>query len=144
MSCPKSLIRLCWGCGSGDVGWCDISKRPYCNECGKWGRVNFGTSEDAVRQWHANLKKEGEYTEFELNEMLRIQNQDIDIEIDEQANINKLRDIFDREILALSDRMIKVTDFNELDNIAREVEKIGNDLRNITAALLIKRVDKVV
>lgn len=48
-------IRLCPECGSGDVRFCSISARPYCNDCKYWGPVNFGRVEDAIAQWNKRL-----------------------------------------------------------------------------------------
>lgn len=45
-------IDVCPACGSGDVTFCNISVRPYCNECKHWGRVNFGSVADAIRDWN--------------------------------------------------------------------------------------------
>lgn len=50
------LKRQCPLCGSGDVEFCQISRRPYCNECRHWGRVNFGSDEDAIKEWNNQLE----------------------------------------------------------------------------------------
>lgn len=52
---PDNLIRTCPECSSGDVSWCDISKRPHCNDCGYWGEVNHNDSQHAVLAWNARL-----------------------------------------------------------------------------------------
>jgi len=48
-------LKPCPCCGSGDIGFCNISIRPYCNECNHWGPAHFGTKFDAVDRW--NKKK---------------------------------------------------------------------------------------
>ncbi len=48
----KLGLDYCPKCGSGDVNFCGISVRPYCNECGHWGRVNYGTQQDAIDNWN--------------------------------------------------------------------------------------------
>ncbi len=45
-------IANCPDCGSGDVRFCNVSVRPYCNECKKWGDVNLGTKEEAIARWN--------------------------------------------------------------------------------------------
>ena len=45
-------LDACPACGSNDISWCNISVRPYCNECGHWGRVNYGGPLDAVKAWN--------------------------------------------------------------------------------------------
>lgn len=45
-------LECCPNCGSGDIRWCNISVRPHCNECGYWGRVNFGSALDAKLDWN--------------------------------------------------------------------------------------------
>ena len=49
-----SRLGLCPKCGGGDVRWCFISVRPYCNECNHWGQVNWGSEEDAIKEWNDN------------------------------------------------------------------------------------------
>ena len=45
LSCPQ--------CGSEDVKKCQISVRPYCNECKYWSPINhLGTMQDAVFKWN--------------------------------------------------------------------------------------------
>lgn len=144
MSCPKTLVLLCHGCHSGDVGWCDVSKRPYCNECNMWGRVNYGTPQDAIRQWHANLKDKQGYTEYELNEMFRIQNQDIDIEIDNKKNIEKIKSIFNKEIPDITKRLLEAQYLDTIDDISSEIDRIGKEIRNIAALITIKGASKVI
>lgn len=51
------LIKLCPECGSGDIIFCEVSVRPYCNDCRIWAPVNFGTKEDAIRKWNKKVKK---------------------------------------------------------------------------------------
>lgn len=53
------LIKECPECGSGDVRFCTISVRPYCNECKYWAPVNFGTAEEAIERWNKRLKPTG-------------------------------------------------------------------------------------
>ena len=50
------FIKQCPKCGSGDVHFCNISIRPYCAECNHWGRVNFGSREDAIEEWNDVLR----------------------------------------------------------------------------------------
>ena len=52
-----SKIKNCPHCGSGDVHVCNISVRPYCDECGHWGAVNFGSIQDAVERWNDTRQK---------------------------------------------------------------------------------------
>ena len=60
MSRPKGLIQICPQCGSGDVRWENISKRPYCNDCGHWGKVNHDqTIEAGVQSWNEEVRKAG-------------------------------------------------------------------------------------
>lgn len=47
-----NLLDVCPNCGSGDINWCGISRRPYCNECNNWGAINFGSDEDAILSWN--------------------------------------------------------------------------------------------
>lgn len=54
-SAPAGLTKLCPECGSGDVRWCSVSVRPYCNECRHWGPINFGSEQDAVDAWNKRL-----------------------------------------------------------------------------------------
>jgi uncharacterized protein (DUF983 family) len=56
----KELIRLCPRCGSGDVHFDSVSRRPYCAECYHWGEVNLGTDADAVRRWNEAVKESGQ------------------------------------------------------------------------------------
>ena len=56
---PKNLSRLCPVMGCGDVEWCSISVRPYCNSCNHWGSVNYGNPQDAVESWHKELINAG-------------------------------------------------------------------------------------
>lgn len=50
-------IMCCPNCGSGDVNYCSISVRPYCNECKYWGSVNWnGTKHDAIKKWNKDAK----------------------------------------------------------------------------------------
>lgn len=53
------LVRLCPECGSGDVQFCNISVRPYCNECKTWAPVNFGKAADSIGMWNDRVKKNG-------------------------------------------------------------------------------------
>jgi hypothetical protein len=46
-------LNVCPCCSSGDVRWCNISVRPYCNECKHWGRAHFGTAEEAIKRWNS-------------------------------------------------------------------------------------------
>jgi len=66
-------IENCPECGSGDVEYCQISKRFYCNECKYWQPINYGTKADAIRKWnelsqkeepHAELKRKYEECEY--------------------------------------------------------------------------------
>ena len=50
------LIKICPECGGGDVRWCSISVRPYCNDCSHWAPVNLGTAQDAIDAWNARVK----------------------------------------------------------------------------------------
>jgi len=50
-------LRECPDCGNDDVKWCGISHRPYC-ECGKWGRTNFGSDQDAIDSWNEKTDHE--------------------------------------------------------------------------------------
>lgn len=50
------LKRECPECGSGDVGWCNISLRAYCNECGFWNVVNHGNMSDGIMSWNNRLE----------------------------------------------------------------------------------------
>ncbi len=45
-------LNNCPRCGSGDVRWCGISVRPYCNECGHWGMAHHGNAEQAIERWN--------------------------------------------------------------------------------------------
>lgn len=56
---PSNLSRLCPLMGCGDVRWCNISVRPYCNDCGHWGPVNYGNEQDAIKLWHEQLINAG-------------------------------------------------------------------------------------
>jgi uncharacterized protein (DUF983 family) len=49
------LIRHCPECGSGDVRWCTISVRPYCNDCDTWGPINYGSAMDAIMPWNSRV-----------------------------------------------------------------------------------------
>jgi hypothetical protein len=49
---PLSELEPCWRCGSGDLGWDDISVRPYCKDCNTWGIDNFGSVRDAIDSWN--------------------------------------------------------------------------------------------
>ncbi len=49
------LIKQCPECGSGDVHFCQISVRPYCNECNYWAAINFGSKEEAIKSWNRKL-----------------------------------------------------------------------------------------
>lgn len=53
----KDLTLYCSECGSGDVHFCNISVRPYCNECRYWAPVNWGSIHDAVFLWNKKVKK---------------------------------------------------------------------------------------
>lgn len=55
----RTLIHLCPECGSGDVGWCSISVRPYCNECGTWAPVNFGSADESISAWNERVRMSG-------------------------------------------------------------------------------------
>lgn len=57
MPAPESLTKQCPQCGSGDVHWDSISVRPFCNECGYWPPINFGTAEDASKDWNERLER---------------------------------------------------------------------------------------
>lgn len=46
------LIKVCPRCGSGDVRMCNISIRPYCNECHYWAPVNYGNEQHAIIEWN--------------------------------------------------------------------------------------------
>lgn len=46
-------LDFCPNCSSGDVRWCGISVRPYCNECGHWGQSHHGTAEEAIKRWNS-------------------------------------------------------------------------------------------
>lgn len=50
-----ALICRCPQCGSGDVKFCNISVRPYCNECKYWAPMHFGTKADAITRWNKQL-----------------------------------------------------------------------------------------
>ena len=50
-------LECCPNCGSGDVSFCNISIRPYCNDCSYWGRVNFGTKADSIELWNKQYHK---------------------------------------------------------------------------------------
>lgn len=45
-------LKPCSDCAGHWLQWCSISVRPYCPDCGNWGRVNFGSPEDAIRSWN--------------------------------------------------------------------------------------------
>ena len=49
------LIHQCPKCGSGDVEWCNISVRPYCNDCHYWGGVNYGSKNTAIANWNNSV-----------------------------------------------------------------------------------------
>jgi len=59
MSTSNFLEQLepCSECGSSDLAWCGISVRPYCRECGHWGRVNYGSPEEAIKNWNASYER---------------------------------------------------------------------------------------
>lgn len=59
MSKPAHLIEICPECGSGDVRWCNVSVRPYCNDCKTWGPFNYGSADKAADDWNARVKKAG-------------------------------------------------------------------------------------
>ena len=50
-------LRDCPECGNDEIKWCSISRRPYC-DCGKWGKTNFGTDQDAIDSWNAKTEHE--------------------------------------------------------------------------------------
>jgi len=50
-------MSCCPNCGGGDVSFCNISVRPYCNDCSYWGSVNFGTKEDSIQRWNEQYHK---------------------------------------------------------------------------------------
>ena len=50
------LLKNCPQCGSGDVGWDNISVRPYCKECHHWGKFNRGSARDAIESWNNESK----------------------------------------------------------------------------------------
>lgn len=52
-----STVEDCGECGSGDVQYCHISVRYYCNECGNWAPVNFGDRDDALRVWNDRARE---------------------------------------------------------------------------------------
>ena len=54
---PPDLIRICYNCGGGDVHWCNISVRPYCAECRKFGAMNLGPASVAVARWNQLVKQ---------------------------------------------------------------------------------------
>ena len=57
----KKKLKICPGCGSGDISWCQISHRPYCNDCHRWGRVNHRSDEDGIEEWNeASLRNHPE------------------------------------------------------------------------------------
>ena len=58
MSDTTEELMCCPECGSGDIKKCQVSVRPYCNECNYWGAINFtGTMQDAVKKWNENALK---------------------------------------------------------------------------------------
>jgi len=50
-------LRECPDCGNDDISWCGISHRPYC-ECGRWGKTNFGSDQDAIDDWNKKTEHE--------------------------------------------------------------------------------------
>ena len=63
-TCEKEPISNCPECGSGDVEYCQISKRFYCNECKYWQAINYGTKADAIRKWNKLSQKEEPHAEL--------------------------------------------------------------------------------
>lgn len=59
MSEPAHMERLspCPKCGGENLAWCGISVRPYCRECGHWGRVNHGAANDAIEAWNSSASR---------------------------------------------------------------------------------------
>lgn len=53
------LIKICPVCGSGDVHFCYISQRPYCNECKHWERSHFEHKSKAISRWNNRVRKSG-------------------------------------------------------------------------------------
>lgn len=53
----EKLNQMCPECGSGDIGFCEVSVRPYCRECNHWAPVNCGSKADAIRLWNAKLEE---------------------------------------------------------------------------------------
>lgn len=56
---PTELIRICPRCGSGDIMWCNISVRPFCDECKYWGAINYGPVQEAVDSWNKTVGRSG-------------------------------------------------------------------------------------
>lgn len=63
------LIKICPECGSGDVHFCNISVRPYCNECNYWAPVNFGTKYEAIVKWNDRVKQE--FSDFHVKDAMK-------------------------------------------------------------------------
>lgn len=55
----KYGLLACPDCGSGDVAFCEISRRPHCNECGRRGSANHGPDQWAIDKWNEDSRKAG-------------------------------------------------------------------------------------
>jgi len=62
-----SHLGCCPNCTSGDMNWCSISVRAYCNECGWWSRINYGSTKEGL----TNLIRLQERSGVEATNMLR-------------------------------------------------------------------------
>jgi len=45
-------LVLCKSCGSGNVRYCQISKRFYCAECNSWPPTHWNDEKYARQQWN--------------------------------------------------------------------------------------------
>lgn len=68
-------LSPCPECGAEDVAWCGISVRPYCQNCGNWGAVNYYPNgpEVAIKNWNdhyarsfARWQREDQYKLLDL------------------------------------------------------------------------------
>lgn len=88
----KDLILVCLRCGSGDVKFCGISARPYCNECDYWAPVNMGAVHEAVERWNNKVTqqqtKENNMIKRKIKmEIVRTQRMVVDIDENEGWDI---------------------------------------------------------
>lgn len=55
-----SQLEPCPSCGEEQAfGWCGISIRPYCRNCGEWGYTNYHPNgpEEAIKSWNERSRR---------------------------------------------------------------------------------------